>query len=64
MRLKAIRKEAAHLVNERGAVGPLEALHREMKQAKREKNRRLEPYQTQVAVEVSRRSGSVTVNNE
>lgn len=64
MRIRVIREEADRLVHEHGAVAALEAVHREMKQANRAKNSRLESYKTQVAMEVSRRSGSLTVKDE
>ena len=64
MRIKVIREEAAQLVHEHGVVAALEAVHQQMKQAKRSKNWRLESYKTQVAMEVSRRSGSLTVKDE
>lgn len=60
MRLKSIKEEADKLVREHGAVAALEAVHEEMKKAKRSKNLRLELYKTRVAMEVSRRAASVT----
>lgn len=63
MRLN-VKEEAAQLVHEHGVVAALEAVHQELKQAKRSKNWRLESYKTLVAMEVSRRSGSLTVKDE
>jgi hypothetical protein len=60
MRLKSIKEEADMLVREHGPVAALEAVHQEMKKAKRSKNLRLELYKTQVALEVSRRAGSIS----
>jgi hypothetical protein len=60
MRQKAIKDEADKLVRNHGVVAALEAIHQEMKKAKRSKNLRLEVYKTQVAMEVSRRAGSIS----
>lgn len=64
MRLKAVKNEAAQLVHEHGVIAALETVHQEMKQAKLSKNWRLESYKTLVAMEVSRRSGNLTVKDE
>jgi hypothetical protein len=64
MRQRAIKDEADRLVRERGAIEALEAINAELRKAKRSKNARLELYKTQVALEVSRRAGSLTVRDE
>jgi hypothetical protein len=60
MRIKSINEEAEKLVSELGAIAALEAVHAEIKKAKRTKNHRLEMYKLQVALAVSRLAGSVT----